>query len=190
LPPAPDPGRATTRDTNLEVMDPIRTAALTLQPLGLDDVDRLQAVYDAAPDFFQAIVGSEGAAPDAALTEIRQAAQPGREVALVLLPDGAAAGAIGWWAGKPSEDVALLGMLLVLPEHRGRGLARAALAALEESLSAGGITQLRTAIPYRRATPAVRAFLEAFGFEPMPLAEHTRMGMSGAGISLWHKAIG
>lgn len=172
------------------MIPPIQDERLTLQPLGLDDVDRLQAVYEAAPDFFQVIVGAERADPDAALTELRQAEQPGREVALILLPDGTPAGALGWWAGKPAEDVALLGMLLVLPEHRGQGLAHAALAALEGWLRAQGIGQLRTAIPYRRATPAVRAILRGFGFEAMPLAEHTRMGMAGAGISLWHKAIG
>jgi GNAT superfamily N-acetyltransferase len=172
------------------VTQPIRHERLALQPLGLDDVDSLQAVYDAAPDFFQVIVGSHSAAPDAASNELRQAAQPGREVALIRLPDGSVAGALGWWAGKPSEEVALLGMLLILPQHRGQGLARAALEALEGSLAGQGITQLRTAIPYRRATPAVRAILQAFGFQPMPVAEHTRMGMSGAGISLWHKQVG
>ena len=75
------------------------------------------------------------------------------------------------------------------PAHRGQGVAREALEALERHLAEQGIRQLRTAIPYQRAA-AVRDLIRALGFSEMSIAEHTRMGVAGAGISLWEKAIG
>ena len=166
------------------------TPRLVVRPLRLDDAPRLQAVYEAVPDYFRVLHGVEGADAGTAAGELRQsAAQPGREAALITLRDGTDAGALGWWAGHPEPEVALLGMIVVLPGHRGQGIAREALAALEERLGTAGIKQLRTAVPYRRAA-AVRDVIRAFGFAEMSIAEHTRLGVAGAGISLWSKAIG
>ncbi|CAA9352832.1 MAG: hypothetical protein AVDCRST_MAG89-3229, partial [uncultured Gemmatimonadetes bacterium] len=98
--------------------DPIiESARLVIRPLGLDDAARLQALFEATPDYFAVVAGVETAAPDSAAHEIREAAaKPGREVALVSLPDGTDVGALGWWAAHPEPDVALLGMILVVPE--------------------------------------------------------------------------
>lgn len=167
----------------------VRSERLLIQVMIPDDAPRLQEVYEAAADYFRAITDAEGPGPDTALIELRQCqAQPGRAAALVTLEDGTAVGALGWWLGRPAPEVALLGMVVVLPEHRGQGFAREALTALEGWLAAQGVTQLRTAIPYRRAAP-LRPLLNALGFQAMSIAEHTRMGMGGAGVSLWEKAI-
>jgi GNAT superfamily N-acetyltransferase len=166
-----------------------RTDRLEVHRLATPDAPRLQAVYEAASDYFRVLAEGGEVGPETALGELRQcAAHPGRTAAVVSLAGGPDVGALGWWAGHPAPEVALLGMLVVLPEHRGGGVAREALRGLEGWLAGQGISQLRTAIPYRRAA-AVRAPLEALGFTPMSIAEHTRMGMAGAGISLWQKAL-
>jgi len=170
--------------------DPIiHSARLVLRPLGLDDAARLQSVFDAAPDHFAAVSGVEAAGPDSAARELREsAARPGREVALVSLLDGTDVGALGWWAGHPEPDVALLGMIVILPEHRGGGVAREALSALEGRLAQGGIRRLRTA--FARRLLAIHPVVRALGFEEMSIREHTKLGIAGAGVSLWEKEIG
>ena len=169
--------------------DPIiRSARLVIRPLGLDDAPRLQAVLEAAPDHFAVVAGDAAASPDSAAHEIREAAaRPGREVALVSLADGTDVGALGWWAAHPEPHVALLGMIVVVPEHRGGGVAREALAALETRLAEQGIAQLRTA--FQRHRRAIQPVVVALGFREMSIREHTKLGLAGASISLWEKDL-
>lgn len=166
----------------------IESPRLTLRLLAPGDEGALQAVFEAAPDHFVALSG-RGPEPNAAEREIGGAAPvPGREVALVTLREtGEAVGAAGWWAGNPEPDVALLGTLVIVPDHRGKGIAREALGALEAWLAGRRITRLRTAFPYRRTTlpPVVRAL----GFLPLPIAEHAKLGLAGAGTALYEKRI-
>jgi len=170
--------------------DPIITSPrLVIRPLGPDDAERLQAVFEAAPDHFTVVAGAAGPEPGSAAGEIREAAaRPGREVALISLRDGGDVGAIGWWAGNPEPDVALLGMIVVVPSERGAGVAAEALGALEGWLAARGMRRLRTAFQRRRL--AIHPVVRALGFAEMSIREHTSLGIGGAGISLWEKGIG
>ncbi len=167
----------------------LHTPRLRLRPLGTGDEAALQRVFDSSEDHFRAVSGAP-ATPGAAAGEIAGcAASPGRAVALLELADGGeAVGAIGWWEGNPSSDRALLGTLTVVPEHRGRGLAAEALAALEEALAARGLVALRTAVEWRRR--AVHPVVKALGFSLLPIAEHTKLGLSGAGLALYEKPLG
>jgi GNAT superfamily N-acetyltransferase len=166
-----------------------RTERLVVRVLTPEEAPRLQTVYEGAVDYFRVLTDADEVSPDTALVELRQcAAQPGRAAAVVSLADGTDVGALGWWAGRPAAEVALLGMVVVLPSHRGQGIAHEVLEALQRWLAEQGVTQLRTAIPYRRSAK-VRDLLEALGFVPMSIAEHTRMGMAGAGIALWEKPL-
>jgi GNAT superfamily N-acetyltransferase len=172
------------------VSDPLfRTERLAVVPLTLEEAPRLQALYEGAADYFEVLAGDARVDPETARHELTQSsAQPGRTAAVITLQDGSDVGALGWWAGRPSAEVALLGMVLVLPAHRGAGIAGEALAALQGWLAGQGVTELRTAIPYARL-PRVRDLLAGLGFVPMSIAEHTRLGMAGAGISLWEKPL-
>jgi len=166
---------------------PIESPRLLLHPLGPGGEARLQAVFDAAPDWHLAL--GRPADPGAAAAEVgASAASPGRAVAAVTLREtGEDVGAVGWWGEKPEPGIALLGTLLIVPAHRGAGLAREALAALEGRLAEGGTRELRTAFP-RRLLP-LHPLVTALGFREMSIAEHQKLGMAGAGTSLWSKPL-
>ena len=150
----------------------------------MSDPERVIAATFALPDEALALLGEVGAVvgPDGWRDAL------GRAEALVSLLDGTDVGALGWWAGHPEPDVALLGMIVVLPAHRGGGVAREALAALEGRLAEGGIRRLRTAFARRRR--AIHPVVRALGFEEMSIREHTKLGIAGASVSLWEKEIG
>lgn len=170
--------------------DTLETDRLVLRTLAPGDEARLQAVFDAARDFFHVLHNQPGPPPDAASRELAGAlATPGRAVAVLTLSGtGEDVGAVGWWRGNPAPDVALLGMLMIVPEHRGKGLAREALDALDVWLAGLGMRAMRTAFPYRRVL--VPPIVRALGFEQLPIAEHTRLGMGGAGTWLWERPVG
>jgi RimJ/RimL family protein N-acetyltransferase len=165
----------------------IESPRLRLRALRPGDEARLQAVFDAAPDWHAAL--GRPADPNAAVAEVSaSAAAPGREVAVVELREtGDDVGALGWWREKPEPGIALLGTLLIVPTHRGQGLALEALEALEGWLADDGTRELRTAFP-RRLLP-LHPLVTALGFREMSIAEHQKLGMAGAGTSLWQKPL-
>jgi GNAT superfamily N-acetyltransferase len=168
----------------------IETTRLAVRALSAGDEDRLHRVFAACADHFGVLMGQAGPAPDAAAQELAACrATPGRQVAVLTLIDtGEDVGAAGWWAGNPGPDRALLGMLMIDPAHRGQGLAREALEAVEVWLAGRGITALRTAFQRRRL--AVHPVVRALGFTEMSIREHALLGLAGAGISLWEKPVG
>lgn len=198
--PPPAPGQAAGRDCSrtpthvtpdpTDPAAPLETPRLTLRTLGPEDAPELQRVFSAAGDYFLRVTGRAEAEPDAAERELRGgAATPGREVALVTLREGGEpVGALGWWRGNPAPDRALLGMLLVVPEQRGRGIAREALGALEARLAEGGIRALRTSVGIRDYE--AQDVLAALGFARMSIRDHQALGLQGATLSLWEKALG
>jgi RimJ/RimL family protein N-acetyltransferase len=165
----------------------VESPRLLLHALRPGDEARLQAVFDAAPDWHAAL--GRPADPGAAAAEVAaSAASPGRTVAVVTLREtGEDVGAVGWWREKPEPGIALLGTLLIVPTHRGAGLAREALTALERRLAEEGTRELRTAFP-RRLLP-LHPLVTALGFREMSIAEHQKLGMAGAGTSLWRKPL-
>lgn len=175
-------------------MDPllpavIPSARLRIRCLAPGDEALLQETFSAAGDAFLPTTGFARPAPDAAAREIRAAAQsPGREVALLELADGAPVGAAGWWADYPEPAVALMGMLMIVPAHRRRGLAREALEALGRWLAAAGVVRLRAAAGY--GDRAAQDALRALGFRELDERRHVslehRMRLM---IGLWEREI-
>ncbi|HEX2188829.1 MAG TPA: GNAT family N-acetyltransferase [Longimicrobiaceae bacterium] len=166
------------------------TPRVELRLLGPDDAPELQRVFAAAGDYFLGVTGRPEPDADAAERELRgSVAASGRGVALVTLREtGEAVGALGWWAGNPQPDVALLGMLLVVPERRREGLAREALGALEGWLAARGVRRLRTGVAMRDRRAG--EVLPALGFARMSIAEHQALGLDMAHLALWEKTLG
>jgi len=165
----------------------IESARLAIRTLAPGDEARLQAVFDAAPDWHQAL--GRPADPGAAAAEVAASARDeGRSIAVITLRDsGDDVGALGWWRERPEPGIALLGTLLIVPERRHVGLAREALGALEAWLVEGGTRELRTAFP-RRLLP-LHPLARALGFREMSIAEHQKLGIGGAGTALWQKPL-
>lgn len=168
----------------------IRSPRLLLRLLGPGDEEALQGVFRAAGDHFLSITGRPEPDPDAAAREIRgSAATPGRDVALVTLGEGGEpVGALGWWRGSPEPEAALLGMLMVVPAHRGKGIAREALGALEGWLAGQGIYRLRTGVGSgdRRAQEVLRAL----GFRELDERKHVSLDRGRVMIALFEKELG
>jgi GNAT superfamily N-acetyltransferase len=167
----------------------IETDRLVLRTLHPGDEAALQEMFGECADHFRILSGLPGPAPDAAAGEIAGcAATPGRDVALLRLAEtGEAVGALGWWAGNPEADRALIGMIMIVPGHRRRGLAREALSGLEVWLAGQGIRGLRTAFQRRRLP--VHPVVRGLGFREMSIREHTALGLGSVGISLWEKPL-
>src|SRR5690606_29808761 len=112
----------------------------------------------------------------------------GREVYLLRTREqGEAVGAVGWWAGHPEPAVALLGMLLVVTERRGRGLGREALAAVEAALRERGITEVRTGVG--AGDGRRQEVLRALGFAPLDERRHVSLDRGRVMIALFRKEL-
>lgn len=181
---APDAPHVSTPEPQTVVIESARLLVRTLAP---GDEARLQAVFAAAGDWHLATGRPQD--PSAAAHEIAaSAADPGRAVAVLTLREtGEDVGVLGWWLHRPETGMALLGTLVVVPSHRGRGVAREALEAVEGWLSEMGVAELRTAFP-RRILP-LHPLVKSLGFREMSIAEHQKLGLAGAGTSLWSKPV-
>ena len=71
---------------------------------------------------------------------------------------------------EPSDDMLLLGRLAVLPEFRGRGVATALVADVEQRAVAAGATRVRLGV--RVALPALRAWYERLGYRLVEERRH------------------
>jgi GNAT superfamily N-acetyltransferase len=165
------------------------TKRLAAQLLRQGNGALLQLVFTRAADYFQRLAGTSSPDPDAAERELAACARtPGREVALLThLSSGEPTGAMGWWRGNPEPALTLLGMLLIVPEHRGQGLGREAVQGLERWLAPQGIQRLRTAVP--ALAHQEHRLLRSLGFEQLPIRDHVALGLAGSHLALFEKAI-
>jgi RimJ/RimL family protein N-acetyltransferase len=165
------------------------TPRLALRHLGPDDHQLLQGVFEAAGDYFLSITGRPAPNPDAAEREIGSSlSTSGRHIALISLPDGdTPIGAIGWWEGNPEPDVALLGMLLIVPDRRRQGFAREALAGVEAALSASGMRRMRTGVA--AGDTRTHQILGALGFTPLDARTHISLDRGRMMIALFEKGL-
>jgi RimJ/RimL family protein N-acetyltransferase len=168
----------------------LETDRLEIRTLVADDVERLQRLFVDAGDHFLTVTGKPEPEPDAAEREIRGClATPGRDVALFTLREtGEDVGAAGWWRGSPEPDVALLGMLMVSPSRRRKGIAREALGALEVWLAGHGVRRIRSGVG--AGDERAQAVLRGLGFAPMDERRHVALDRGRIMIALFEKEIG
>ena len=166
------------------------SARLAFQPLGPGNEALLHHVFTAAGDYFLPLTGRAEPDPSAARHEIEACStHASRAIALLTsLESGEPAGSVGWWLGNPEPDVALIGLLMLVPERRGQGLGREVIEALAERFAADGIRRLRTAVPTTHY--AAHDFLRSVGFTMMSIRDHAAMGIAGTGTLLWERTIG
>lgn len=165
------------------------TARLEARSLVPGDEEVLQRVFEAAGDYFLSITGRPEPDPDAAARELRAgAATPGRAVALLSLREGERpVGAVGWWRGSPDPETALVGMLLLVPEERGKGLAREALDGLAARLGGEGVKRLRTGVG--AGDRRLHALLETLGFAPLDERKHVSLDRGRIMLALFEREV-
>jgi ribosomal protein S18 acetylase RimI-like enzyme len=136
---------------------------MTLRPADAGDAEFLFRVFACTREEELALAGLPGAQIEALLrmqfaaqTHQYRAAYPEHEDSVILV-DGAPAGRLRVF--RDGEEILLLDIAL-LPEHRGRGLGRAAIRELQEESSAFGVPVL---LHVARTNPATALYL-SLGF--------------------------
>lgn len=160
---------------------------IELDEVGPGDEAALQAVFEGAADYFERLTGKAAVDADAAAREIRSAAETEGRHAAIIRDAGEPVGAVGWWAGSPEPEIALLGMLLVVSSRRRRGHAAAGLRLLESRLAGSGIARLRTGVAADDGL--AQRFLEGVGFESMDRRTHVDMDGGRLRIAFYEKEL-
>lgn len=141
--------------------------AVSVALLPLDvvrDFDAVEAVYRHASDY---LALESGLSPDAAARAFFEERPPGDIEAPLkfgVADDGQALAAIGDLAfGYPEAEDAYLGLLLLVPQVRGKGLGQAILGEVKRSARERGARRLLLGV--LDANRRARAFWEAQGFK-------------------------
>lgn len=107
---------------------------ILLQPLAARDSLALQAIYDASASDFSLLAGQPAPAQQASHDLTAADEDEARHILGIFLND-ALAGVIDLRFGEPGPQDTRLGLILLAPEHRRRGLGRWALRILEAWLA-------------------------------------------------------
>ncbi len=120
---------------------------LTLVPLTTDDIPRLQALYEAAADYFFALGASTVPDTMAERALLEASTLPGRHIMGITLEDRLI-GLLDFRLRYPANDVAQLGLILLHPDYRGQGYGSLALDIWETWLDLQTpIERVRAAVP-------------------------------------------
>lgn len=131
------------------------------------DLGDLQALFERARDYFETATGTPPTADEAERAFV--GGPPTRSVndkrtIGVFDRGGTLVGVLDAIPGFPHPSASTMGLLLIDPSCRGRGVGSMVLAAYEEWLTQQGITEFRTAVVAHHR-PGVR-FLERAGYRP------------------------
>ncbi|MCL4187092.1 MAG: GNAT family N-acetyltransferase [Rhodobacteraceae bacterium] len=150
---------------------------VAIRPLAAaGDGEAVRALFAAAADYVLLIEG--GPPGPATLEDFWQGAPPGADPAaglrLGLFEDGVLAGVAELAFGFPEPADAYLGLMLLAPAARGRGLGLRLLARVAAEAALRGAGRLVLAVA--EANPRARAFWEREGFRPVLTAPPRRVG--------------
>ncbi len=99
---------------------------LRLVPLTTEDRARLQKVYEASADYFE-LVGEVGVPPNTAERALLEAASIPERHVMGIFVDEELIGVLDFRLRYPGPDTAYLGLILIVPEMRGKGYGSLAL---------------------------------------------------------------
>jgi GNAT superfamily N-acetyltransferase len=135
--------------------------------LGDDDAAALDDLNARCADFLQLIERRSPRAGDglAALHDRPTDAAAELKLTLGVFGENQMIGVIDMLRGYPTPDVWYIGLLMLAPEARGRGLGSAALAAIRDWARCNGATSLRIAVQSQNA--AALHFWRGHGFKQL-----------------------
>lgn len=152
------------------------------------DLASLQTLFDRAADYFEIATGRGPArdeAPRAFVAGPPSKSVNDKRVIGAFTREGALIGVLDALMDWPAEREWTMGMLLLDPDHRGRGLGGALLDAYERWAAAAGAGGFRTALVGHHER-GIR-FLEARGYERLSLLENYDAGGRRADVWFFRK---
>lgn len=154
------------------------------------DISAVQGLFDRASDYFEIATGAP-AAPDEAERAFvagppTKSVDDKRSIGF-FDAENTLVGVIDALIDWPEPDTWSLGMLLFAPEHRGKGLGAAALAAFEQWSAELGARKLRTAVVSHHETGV--AFAYRSGFRPDKTLEDYNAGARQARVLFLEKKL-
>ena len=135
-----------------------------LREIAPDDEPALQAVFAAAEDWFVALTGDHALPGDvqSLFWSAPEGVSPADKVLLVVEHDGEVAGVVDLVPGHPEPGACSVGLFLLAPAHRGRGVGTAAARSLLDLAGRRGISRVTVAVP--AGWDASATFLSGLGF--------------------------
>jgi len=151
------------------------------------DIQRLQRLFDRCTDYFRIATGAP-AVPEEA-TRAFVAGPPSKEVSdkriVGILQDETLVGVLDSIKDWPSDGVWTMGMLLIDPDHRGKGLGSKVLEEFEGWSASEGAKAFRTALVSHHAEGA--RFLERFGYARDETMDNYAAGSQVSTIQFFEK---
>jgi len=158
--------------------------------LGPPDLPALQQLFERAADYFETATGAPpapdeaqrafvGGPPSKAVSEKQSIGVCDDAETLVGILDAI--------PDFPEAQVCTIGLLLIDPALRGRGIGTTVLDAFERHMAAGGMTRLRTAVVAHHA-PGLR-FLERAGYREVSRLEGYEAADSRPTVVFFEKAV-
>jgi GNAT superfamily N-acetyltransferase len=141
------------------------------------DLRALQALFERGHDYFELVTGAPPAADEAPRAFVAGPPQKSvndKRVIGIFTADETLVGVLDALTDWPESGEWTMGMLLLDPAHRRRGLGRATLAAYEHWAAAEGAQRVRTAVVAQHAEGI--AFLEDAGYERVSTLENYDAG--------------
>ncbi len=135
-----------------------------LREIEPQDEAALQEVFGAAEDWFVAMTGDHAQPGDvqSLFWSAPEGVSPEDKLLLVVEHDGEVAGVVDAFPGHPGPDSCSIGLFLLAPAHRRRGVGTAVVRLLVEHARERGIGRVRVAVP-AGWEPGI-AFLTRLGF--------------------------
>jgi len=162
-----------------------------LLPLSKADAQALQPVFDACVDYAM-LQDGQPFQPDAAEREF-EAIPPGfpsagKHVFGLKDSSGSLVGLLEGLAGYPSDDIWFIGLLLVVPRARGRGVGTLAFDALQQRIGAEGrYSTIRLAV--LEENQAALAFWRRLGFSFLEKSPTAQFGVKFHGRHVLQRAL-
>ena len=163
-----------------------RYSTRLLQP---PDLPQLQELFERGTDYFEVATGAPPAKDEASRAYV--AGPPTKSLddkrVIGIFADESLTGVVDLLIDFPEPAVWTMGMLLLDPAHRGAGLGRAALQAVETWAVAQGAGRLRTAVVAHHGDGI--SFVQAAGFaEEATLADYDA-GARRASVYFYSKSL-
>ncbi len=164
--------------------------AYTTRLLAPPDLGALQSLFERGADYFEIVTGAPPAADEAPRAFVAGPPQKSvndKRVIGIFAADDTLVGVLDALTDWPEPGEWTMGMLLLDPAHRHRGLGRGTLDAYERWAATEGARRVRTAVVAQHAEGV--AFLERAGYERISTLENYDAGGARPTVLFFAKVL-